>query len=100
MITFTQVSQATFNGIQFVIQGDGSSTVLKVNLAKPPFGMNFDGNVPAGFTIDLGGADLGEATAAIESTTAGDILSITFTQPPPSTETVGINLAPFYASLA
>lgn len=99
MITFSSISQANFNTIQLVAQGDASTTTLKLNLTKPPFNLTFSGATPAGYKVDLGGdPDLGTATAALASSVDGDVVTITFSQAPPATETIGIVLTAFYDS--
>jgi hypothetical protein len=107
-ITYGPVNQVNFNTISFVFYGDGTSTVLSVNLSKQPF--NLTGFVAANPTsfllsgLDPEGTTGLTATVAVAGSPDGDILTVTFNQPIPvplgEGSSGGIGISPRYASLS
>jgi len=86
-ITYNNIQRANFNGLQFILNGDGTSNVLVLNLSKPPFNINFNGVLPSSVVIETNDIDL-TAVGTIALTPLGeDILTITFSAPPPISNT-------------
>jgi hypothetical protein len=82
VITYTDVSSANINGVQFRLNGDGTSTVLKINLSKPPFNVAFSGVLPAAVSVTTNQFGL-TATGAITLEPTDAFLTITFNAAPP-----------------
>lgn len=104
MIEYSDISKADVNGIQLVVHGDDTSTTIHLNLSKPPFDINFNGNLPNEF--ELSGVDEGiTAAATIAPNEDGDnILTVTYSEPPPapseiSSGTEGLNVEFIYPSV-
>lgn len=91
MITYTNIQQANFNGVQFIFNGDGVSTSLVLNLSKPPFNINFNGVMPASVKIDTN-TPVFTAAGVLSTLLTDVILTITFSAPPPVSNTgPGVN---------
>lgn len=97
MISVVNVSQADFNGLQFVCQGDGVATVLKFDVSKPPFKVPFNGALPGGVLVGL--QSVGSALGNIQTILTVDTVTLTFNPPPPLDKTVGVNVTFSYNSL-
>jgi len=84
MITYTSISQADKNGVGLILNGDGTATVLKVNLSKQPFNVPFGGVLPSSVSVITNQFGL-TATGAIALDVNSDaILTITFSAAPPA----------------
>jgi len=97
MITFTSITLATPNELQFVMTGDGVATVLVINLSKPPFSVNFGGAVPSAALVSTRTAI--QATAALALSGADVVITVTFNSPPPVTPNTGLVITFNYNSL-
>ena len=73
----SNVSQKDYNGVVFLVIGDGVASSVKVDLAKPPFLIDFLGAIPVSVTVPQVGQDGVTATATL----TGSLLEITFSQP-------------------
>lgn len=98
MIKFADVSQANFNGLHFVIQGDAAATVLKFNVGKAPFNVLFNGVIPDGLFVSLQTA-AATATGSIALVSTEAIVTITFSAAPPTSQTFGVDVTFLYNSL-
>jgi len=99
MITFKRVGLSNFNEMQFNVLGDGTSTILKINLSKPPFNLNFNGILPSSAEVDTHAGGSITATAAIATIVDGDIMTITFSSAPSSSVALGPSILFIYNSL-
>jgi hypothetical protein len=85
MIIYSDVMTANFQNLQFFIYGDGVSNVLKINVSKPPFSVNFQNNPPIEFkATGLQPDDDGNSVIITSEIVNSDtILTFTFATPPP-----------------
>ncbi len=60
--------------ISLPVRGDGSSTVLVVDLASPPLRLKFENGMPSGVTVS--------ANPSATATIAGTIVTVTFSSAP------------------
>jgi len=75
MLSFADAS-VTYNNVNFAVRGAGDT--IAVNLSKPPFNINFNGEVPVSADVEVDGALL-TGTAVITTDANGDcICTITF----------------------
>lgn len=99
MIKYKFVTQASFASINFSCLGDDAATVLKINLSRPPFSVDYQGLVP-NFDVDAGPDTVATGVAAPDPSRGGDIvLTITFSPPPDSSDLTSLAITPVYDSL-
>lgn len=102
MISYHDISTATFNALQFVSEGSGSGddTHLNLNLSKAPWLIPFGGTTPDSATAS--GQSEGQAVAAeLSQAVSGDILlTLTFDPPLASDPNTGVNVSFLYNSLS
>lgn len=100
MITYSRVSKANFNEIEFNLNGDGVSSVLVINLSRPPFNLNFNGSLPLAIELDTRDPTIiKSADAKLETINSETFLTITFDTPPPANVAVAPMLVIVYGSL-
>jgi hypothetical protein len=97
-ITYTGVSLATYNQVQFVMTGDGTGTVLVLNLSKPPFNISFGGVLPSSALVNTRSPSI-SATAVLSLSGADVVLTITFSAAPPAGITMGPDITFIYNTL-
>ena len=98
MITYTSIQQADKNGVAFILNGDTTATVLKVNLSKQPFNILFGGVLPSSVSVVTNQFGL-SATGDIVADINGDAsLTLTFSAAPPVSN-VGPSISFTYNSL-
>lgn len=98
-IEFGPLQQADLNGFEAVVQGDGTTSVLVVNLSISPCDVNFNGHLPSVLNVQDPEEGM-TATATIATVPdVGDEMTITFSSPPPADNTIGVVVAYEYASL-
>jgi hypothetical protein len=93
-ITYTLDSN-TYNFLALTATGNGTDTVLVINLSSTAVGLPFIGNIPS---VEVGGVGPA-ATAVIAHTVDGDIMTVTFSDPLPADTPLGINFSFTYNSL-
>ena len=78
MIKYRDVTTANFDNMQFTVLGDGVSKILVLNLAHPPFNINYNGVLPESFVVH--GLEEGQSavTSAILNGSLEAVLTITF----------------------
>lgn len=99
MIIFETILVDTTGHLQFQARGDGTSTVLKVNISVAPFDLpRFGDQLPAGVEVNI---DLDEftITGTITAETDGDMLTLTFSDAIPDGALVNIDVVPYFNSL-
>jgi hypothetical protein len=85
MITYSKISQSSFNQVEFNMLGDGTATVLIINLSKPPFNISFGGFLPSAATVTTRTPSItATATTALVNTSEVQI-TVTFSAPPSAT---------------
>lgn len=99
-IVYHDISRADATGIQCVLQGNDTDTILTMNLSKFPWQIPFNGNAPSGIQAATGDDQFEVTDAVISQNPDGDVmLVVTLAPPPPADNTVGFNGTFLYSSL-
>ena len=89
-ISYSRIDKATFNEVEFNMLGDGTSTVLVIDLTDPPFNLNFNGRFPSQIEVDTREPETITATASITSdVNSHAIMTTTFSVAPSATVPLG-----------
>jgi|ERR1051326_3800973 hypothetical protein len=99
-VRYGTINQSNLNGVACEAFGDtdqNADKVLKVNLNKSPFNLDFAGNLPIGVQVNVGDEVI-TATAAVAHEADGDMMTVTFNNALNS-EGVTINAIFEYATL-
>jgi hypothetical protein len=84
-----------YNFLSLTATGNGTDTVLEINLSASAVGLPFNGSIPS---VEVGGVGPA-ATASITNGVDGDIMTVTFSDPLPADTPLGINFSFTYSSL-
>lgn len=72
-----KATQKDFNGLQFLVKGDGVATEIHIDLSKPPFLVDFQGTFPSGVVVDA----VGQAGVTATATLVEPVMTLVFDAP-------------------
>lgn len=76
-IKLGRATQKDFNGLMFLVIGDGETTTVNADLSKPPFLVDFQGFYPSSAVVTA----VGQAGVTATATLDEPIMHLTFSEP-------------------